>query len=275
MFDNEKISRRMDSMTDIIKDAFFSEDNRQLVISICGDYHLSDERTAGVGRSLGYLLLGLIFPKDLPSQIVKEANIDPRIAAEIAQEIDHKIILPPLAIELNKVYGFKLDIVDVPRMVLQTQVERVTAPTITEAEQVTQVEPPHQDIATVPIKSVPDQTQVAPLVMHKRLSSEPTPIQTGGGYPNGLVRPSFYTPETSNPNVDESTPVARLEIGINTPNEEPQTTRVGKEKAQVVHYSAPEVAPDPFSGTPKPTSKAEPKKNINPDNVVNLKDLPQ
>src|SRR3989344_2990302 len=133
-FNREKVDERINSMSEVIREVFFSYDNKQLLISICDGYHLSRERTSGVGRSLGYLLLGLIFPKDLPSQIVKEADIDPRIAAEIAQEIDHKIILPPLATELNNVYGFRLDVVDAPKVVLQTQPKETTPTTATQVE---------------------------------------------------------------------------------------------------------------------------------------------
>lgn len=252
----------MEAMTDVITEAFFSEKNRELIISICNSHHLSAERVAGVGRSVGYLLLGLIFPKDLPTQIVKEASIDPRIASDIAKEIDYKIILPPLAQELNKIYGFKLDTTEAPPETKQALAQD-TLPA--EAPPTPQTQPPIQNIK---INAQPP--TATPFVIHEHAPQGPAQAPTDQQYPGGLVHPSFYAPENTSSN--GVGPVARLEIGLDAP-QETSTVRIGKESAQVVHYTAPEVAPDPFATTPQTPTQNQPK--VNPANVVNLKDLPQ
>ncbi len=275
-FNQDEIKRRLGTLSGIIKESFYSYDFKQILFSICDDHHLSRERALGVMRSLAYLLLGLIYPKDLPTSITKEAGIDPRISSQIAQEIDHKMILPALAAELNRVYGFKMDIVDVPTITTHSIQPEISIQTPSQKQEWAQESLRGNQAFVVPVNPPTTTPEVSPLIIHETTKEERIPVQAGGGYAGGLVHPNFYSQISGEHTVGAITPTARVEMGGGArDNDEPTTTKIGGERARVVHYDAPEVSPDPFSQAPKTIPAVSRVKDVSPANIVNLKDLPQ
>ena len=121
--------------------------------------------------------------------------------------------------------------------------------------------------------------QEAPFMLHEEERIEP--LASGDMAP--LTRPHFFKSTAS----DEEEPVvsARLEIGQEqTRPSAPVVGRTKKESVRVVNYTDPEVSVDPFAKTPgaaetpqsqTPAPKHDREKEIPPDNIVNLKDLPK
>jgi len=143
-----------------------------------------------------------------------------------------------------------------------------------------------------------------PFILHEEEEIEP--LASGRQAP--LSRPHFFK-STAGESTKEKAVSARLEIGEEPQVEEsPKVGRTEKEEARVVNYTNPELKVDPFKRptekTPdvpaqdKPTEPtpqarqtsssethetqektqeptAEEPKEISPDNIVNLKDLPQ
>ncbi len=114
----------------------------------------------------------------------------------------------------------------------------------------------------------------SPFILHaeEEIKSAPTP-----GAPT-LTRPSFYKPSFSQYATPPTTKseAARLELGVEeTKPVEPVKVKVGNEKARVVHYSEARTPLDPFAKIPAtPKAEIDKKKEVHPDNVINLKDLP-
>ena len=137
-----------------------------------------------------------------------------------------------------------------------------------------------------------------PFIIHEEEEIEP--LASGKGAP--LSRPHFFK-STAGKSEQEKAVSARLEIGEESQvQEEPEVGRTKKEDVRVVNYTGPELKVDPFkrpaSQTPsvpaqeKPTEAipqgetpetqekapeltAEEPKEVSPDNIVNLKDLPK
>jgi len=158
------------------------------------------------------------------------------------------------------------------------------------------------------------ETPSEPLIQPQMPTDEPTPFilheeeeiePLASGRQAPLSRPHFFK-STAGESTKEKAVSARLEIGEEPQVEEsPKVGRTEKEEARVVNYTNPELKVDPFKRptekTPdvpaqdKPTEPtpqarqtssnetqekvqeptAEEPKEISPDNIVNLKDLPQ
>src|SRR3989338_7148358 len=105
----EQLIDILDSAPESIRDAFWSAPNVEFIYLVCAENHLGKERTRTVGAIVGQILLGLIHPEDLASTISKETSIDSRISGEIAKRVVPRIF-SPIAVDLNKTYGFHLAI---------------------------------------------------------------------------------------------------------------------------------------------------------------------
>lgn len=145
---------------------------------------------------------------------------------------------------------------------------------------------------------IPADDKPTPFIIHEEKEMEPL----ASGKQARLSRPHFFK-STAGDSTNEKAVSARLEIGEESQVEEsPRVGRTEKEEVRVVNYTDPEFEVDPFKRpaeqtpnapvekkptdatpreeTPKarertPTPDAEESKEISPDNIINLKDLPQ
>ncbi len=96
--------KRFQVLPEAIQDAMFSVKSADIISSVCSQNHLSDEKTAKVSESAGWVLLGFIHPEDLAGEIRDSAGIDIKIATPIADQISTKIF-QPLREEIEQIYS--------------------------------------------------------------------------------------------------------------------------------------------------------------------------
>ncbi len=96
--------KRFQVLPETIQDAIFSVKSADIISSVCSQNHLSDEKTAKVSESAGWVLLGFIHPEDLAGEIRDSAGIDIKIASLIADQINTKIF-QPIREEIEKIYA--------------------------------------------------------------------------------------------------------------------------------------------------------------------------
>jgi len=115
----------------------------------------------------------------------------------------------------------------------------------------------------------------APFVLHEEAQTQP--LASGEAAP--LSRPQFFK-STAEEKPQETPSTARLEIGADATPEAQQTGKTKREVPKVVNYTSPAVEVNPFERPEKKKEKPSPPQNetpkeVSPENVVDLKDLPR
>lgn len=264
----EQVHTAYDNLPESLREFLFSSKTADAIDAISTENHLSEEKAQVVWRTTATVILGLTHPEDLQKYIADDAQIDPRVAKTIADAIKTKI-LPQMAEALNKQHSFGLATPQPQAAPIHPSINQDVPVNASRASSFDQQSPPLPQGSPAP-------QQATPFVIHEHTPIEKITSAEDNKYEGGLVRPSFFTPPGGDVPSEENT-VARLEIGSPEIQEGPSTTRVGKESARVVHYSAPQTPADPFSGAVNipQTKPVVEKKDVPQDNVVNLKDLPQ
>src|SRR3989337_848383 len=99
----EEFIKRYEALPDNLREKFLSDENVNMLWTIGDAHHLTEARTGKIAGIVGYIVLGLVHLEDLAKEIVIEANVDRRLADELAREIKLKI-LNPIFPELNRLY---------------------------------------------------------------------------------------------------------------------------------------------------------------------------
>ena len=89
----QKSISRYDSLTQILRNQFFSYENSETLYRIGRNNHLTDEKISLLARLVGRVLLGFLHIEDFKKEIVSTLFIDPRTADILFQEIQEKIFL--------------------------------------------------------------------------------------------------------------------------------------------------------------------------------------
>ena len=254
----DEFIKRYDALPESLREAFLSDENVNMLWVIGEAHHLSGERIQKIAGVVGYAVLGLIHLEDISKEIVVEAGVDKRLADELAREIKLKILNPII-----------------PHL---QQLHHYGSPNSPQAA------PPQAEIMRPSF--APPVSSDRPFILHEEQIYPPSAAGGGEGQARPreetLMRPSFYE-EISDKRQGtraEEPAAARLEIGglmdsTSSPQaslEEPQVGKTETEKVRVVHYSGPQTPVDPFSPGVR---SAEPPKDIHPENIVDLKDLPK
>ncbi len=229
-------------------------------------HHLDEPRIRKVLKIVTYVMMGFVHPNDLQKEISGEIGVDKRLAGEIAHEVQLKI-LNPLMPEINAAFNYH--ITGVPAQ-----------PT------------------TIRPAFVPPSGGDQPFILHEEQMGPLAGGERSRPREEELMRPSFYESEARSINHEagiERTE-ARLEIGPSVDSTgspqagsgqvEKKEPRVGKTEeppVRVVHYTGPQTPVDPFApqqetGNRKQETelqKEELPKDIHPENIVDLKDLPR
>ncbi|MEX2033074.1 MAG: hypothetical protein WD889_00740 [Candidatus Colwellbacteria bacterium] len=264
---SQEFVKRYDALPESFREEFLSDENVNMLWTIGGAHHLSGERIQKIAGVVGYAVLDLVHLEDISKEIAIEAGVDKRLADELAREIKLKI-LNPIIPHLQQLYHYGS----------------------TGSSQAT---PPQPEILRPAF--APPSGEGQPFILHEEQVYPPSAVGGDGGQTRPreetLVRPSFYDPpshEASEGRREQERPgesiAARLEIGpsIDSGQAERKEARVGRTEAppvRVVHYSGPQTPVDPFAPQP-PSAKAsegkqEPPKEVHPENIVDLKDLPK
>ncbi|MDP3953552.1 MAG: hypothetical protein Q8P99_01905 [bacterium] len=281
----EEFAQTYDGLPESLKAAINSDTIDITLNAILKRNRLVDSKAVEVRRITAAVFLGLVHPEEIASEIVDRAHVDLRFAKEISNEIETKI-LSRIADDLNKAHGFHIPLPTTAPGATAPQPAELAKPQFepeeVDAQEVSQVPAPAQPLTAPETPVQPNEAPPSaptPFVLHERPNAQQ--VQPSEQiYEGGLVRPSFFRPNSGALPREEDVPTARLEIGGEGQEDVPQTAKVGKEEARVVHYSAPETQVDPFAAAPpqppeeKPIEKKD-EKNIPPENVIDLKDLPK
>lgn len=290
-YTEEQIAERYDALPEKLR--VFINDNqyRDLVEAIAEKNHLDDKKTAALGKIVGLVVVGLVHPEDIAEEVAEQTGIDKRVGELLAKEVKQKV-LSAISADLKELYGFSLsgevnqpetnqpDQPQQPQEAPQTtsnpleETKTTPTPEETKKTQAPQTQPQASSTQN-------PTNEAGPAVIHEHPNE--TSIDNDAGYQGGLVRPSFYHPETTGPSSMDETPRANLEIGTmeEPPTQQEGEARVNKEDARIVHYESPSPTNDPFvsqTGPPKKKNEAsneEDKKDVPSEHVVDLKDLPK
>ncbi len=103
----EQALERYETLPENLKEALFSAANAQIIRRLGETYHLSDDKISILATIAGDVILGFLHPNDLAAEIRSSLNLDynlnPQLAVSIAQEIDHRILMP-FRNDLEKIY---------------------------------------------------------------------------------------------------------------------------------------------------------------------------
>ncbi|MBU2101693.1 hypothetical protein KKH05_03175 [Patescibacteria group bacterium] len=300
----EEVEERIELVPENLWEIGMSEGVSDEIDKIATTLSLADEQKATLAKSIGLVFLGFInrshfqevieaelhIPKDALIQLVDavEKNIFHYVSQsldEFYSSMNHSVAKPaePTIPEKGVPLVHPRTIVEEPAEASAKPQEEII---INPAKEVPVASTPQEEVVIKPaIQREEPEMPASPFVLHEHEDVES--ISEGSGYTGGLARPSFYVePDGGKSSEDIAPPLAaRLELGkdsIETTQAEPARTKVGKENAQVIHYSTPEASADPFAKVPEPQPRpeeipAKPKNKsaIHPSNVVNLKDLPK
>ena len=81
-------------LPDDLKDAIFSEDTADSILSICQRYKVEDKKISKIAELAGNSLMGLLPPDQLQYSLEEEVTLDPKTAKKISQEINRFIFYP-------------------------------------------------------------------------------------------------------------------------------------------------------------------------------------
>ena len=94
-------------LPDDLKDAIFSEDTADSILSICQRYKIEDKKISKVAELAGNSLMGLLPPDQLQGSLEKDLALDFKIAKKISQEIN-RFVLYPVKESLSSFYEIEL-----------------------------------------------------------------------------------------------------------------------------------------------------------------------
>ena len=83
--------QRWDDISETLREALVSPINTEFLQKICQTEHLSDDKSNGVARLAGYVLLGFMHPGDLAMEIKEVLQIEQRVASSISEAINDRI----------------------------------------------------------------------------------------------------------------------------------------------------------------------------------------
>jgi len=257
---SQEFVKRYDALPESFREEFLSDKNVSMLWTIGEAHHLSGERIQKIAGVVGYAVLDLVHLEDISKEIAIEAGVDKRLADELAREIKLKI-LNPIIQQLQQLHHYG-------------------------SPNSSQAAPPQPEIMRSSF--APPVSSDRPFILHEEQIYPPAGEERAGPRDETLVRPSFYEGvdirhQTSD--ISERPSAARLEIGGVEPlSKEPRVGKTEEPAVRVVHYSGPQTPVDPFGSQTSDISnqtlgvdnqKPEPLKDIHPENIVDLKDLPK
>lgn len=87
-----------------LKTALFSEVNAAFIGQIAEKFHIPEEKIPLLAGQIGLVIMGLLPPQNLTSELKTVLNIDGQMSQAIAQEINFKIFTP-IRLSLRKIHG--------------------------------------------------------------------------------------------------------------------------------------------------------------------------
>lgn len=270
---------RYNALPQHLKNALFAEENVDIVYNTAEENGLDKAQIQGVATLTGNVIFGFLTIEDLIPAIIEKIEIHPETAKIIGSEIITKV-LNPIKQDLEALYGQapqpKAQIPSTPPQPKQP------TPTTPQPNQATPQNPPQiPSVQPAPENSQPippTPTENNPFIIHQE-SEGLQPIGSSIGS-ESLVKPYFYDSAAGTPQaIPEQQVKARLEIGDEAPavnpSPEPIIGHTNEPSIESIRYSGPQVQVDPFSKSayenPAPQNNEKSGEEINPDNIVDLK----
>jgi hypothetical protein len=262
---------------------FGSENVYQSIATVNNQFGFVNEQVSIIPRLLLGLELHGVAPSEFTEKLSQALGVSPDKAEIVAREIKTKILEP--ARDALTDFDINIDQIQLDNAEREYSLRQGALQPTTVPQAVSQ--PASQPQTLVPHPEPPAETQAAepgpitlppspqkPHILHRY--EEVSQIPLADDQLGGLMRPTFSPPirDGDNSRTAEPPPQARLEIGANNHIDTPPTTRVGREDARVIHYTAPDTPADPFGAQPG-TAPRQPEREVPPHNIVDLKDLPR
>ena len=295
----EKYIEIFNNLPEDIQDALFSLETADIIQEVGSKNKLNDASISILTGLVGDLLMGLVNETDFQKKIAEEVVSDSNLSHIIAQELIDRIISPKLlrpafAVETEK----EPEAPPPPPKPEPTLEPKPQTQPVAESERPVFTQYKNQDNSSLPSQTRKPQTPPStetpekpiqepdtPYILHKEKEIEPG-ADVQGGRPYAAPRPIFYKPTFSENSGGffRQKRAARLDLGEEGIEQTlPKTARTPIQKARIVHYSEFKTDLEPpeqeSSSPPKaPQTSLEPekpeKKDVNPNNVIDLKDLP-
>jgi hypothetical protein len=93
-FSRQQLLARWDKISDILREAIFSDINEKILDDIALASHLSDDQRADMAYLCLLVFLGFISYRDVMQELQERFNLDPKTALAMYQEIDEKLFEP-------------------------------------------------------------------------------------------------------------------------------------------------------------------------------------
>lgn len=257
-----ELFHRFSSLSADLQEALASEKVLFITRGSAKNHHVTDEEQVLIIQQLtGLVLFGYVHAIDLGREIAQATGLNPKLAADIADEISKKIFSPikdelernyePLLEEESSPLGpiMLSDVVEKkiapplqpepPRMPPASLGGGMSLPSLRESlgqapRQPFTPSPPRQSVPTPPPAQPPTPHGDGPVMLHQE--SEFHPTQTAGNFQLEIPFQEIREPKSG---FEEPRRPARLEIG--TPPTAPSASHTENASPRVVHYGPQDV----------------------------------
>lgn len=113
-FTQEQLNEQFKRLPPALKDALFSTEVADKILTIGRKYMLNIEKTGFLAEETGYIILGLSRADEFVRMLAERIRITPAIASEIAKEINREI-LTPIREELRRAHALQITDVDLEK----------------------------------------------------------------------------------------------------------------------------------------------------------------
>jgi len=240
----DQIESRFLLLSSKLQEAALSENISAFLARLTDENKLNEEDNLSLQRLVGLIILGFMPAEALGQELRTSLGLDEKITDSIAGKINQEI-LKSLEVDLKALYQKLKE---------------------TEEEGSADAEPPSPltEVAAMPMP-LEQKTPEAPRLIREEEKLQPI---IGEKYYSPL-KPSFYKPEEAG-TPENQPPAVKLEFNLG------QTKEKLTETPKVVNYSelkTPLPADAPLIAREVPPEPQPPK--VQPENIINLKDLPK
>lgn len=138
----EELQKRFKELPEALREAIFSAEIAETLLSIGKKYALSLERVGDLSTETSLVMLGVTHPKEYISQLQQELGVERDVAKNIAQEVNEQVF-SKIREELKKLHNIKDE--------TEEKGGKAPVPAPAQPQAQTQQEPyPHRDLSPMP-----------------------------------------------------------------------------------------------------------------------------
>ncbi len=106
-FSDKEIREQFGKLSTLLKEVIYSADIAEVIVKTSEKYGITGKRISHVAGEIGYIVLGLTRPDELPSRLSERLGMKPDDAKALARDV-FKNVLFPLGNEIKRVHGFEI-----------------------------------------------------------------------------------------------------------------------------------------------------------------------